>query len=153
MEHAPPFLASLVLGLAFAFAFGLVARMLRMPPLVGYLVAGVAIGPNTPGVTIDGEFTRTMAEVGVGLLLFGVGLHFRPQDLLAVWRIAVPGATAQVAVGTLLGAALGMTLSGLGFGQALVFGLALAIASTAVATRTLEERGHLSGEAARIALG
>jgi CPA2 family monovalent cation:H+ antiporter-2 len=153
MEHAPDFLASLVFGLAFAFAFGLAARMLHMPPLVGYLVAGVAIGPNTPGVTIDGEFTRTMAEVGVGLLLFGVGLHFRPQDLLAVWRVAVPGATAQVAVGTLLGAALGMALPGLGFGAALVFGLALAIASTAVATRALEERGQLSGQAGRIALG
>jgi CPA2 family monovalent cation:H+ antiporter-2 len=153
MDHAPDFLASLVFGLAFAFAFGLAARMLRMPPLVGYLVAGVAIGPNTPGVTIDGEFTRTMAEVGVGLLLFGVGLHFRPQDLLAVWRVAVPGATAQVAVGTLLGAALGMALPGLSFGAALVFGLALAIASTAVATRALEERGRLSGQAGRIALG
>jgi CPA2 family monovalent cation:H+ antiporter-2 len=153
MEHASPFLTSLVLGLAAAFAFGLVARMLRMPPLVGYLVAGVAIGPNTPGVTIDGEFTRTLAEVGVGLLLFGVGLHFRPQDLLAVWRVAVPGATAQVAVGALLGAALGMALPGLGVGPALVFGMALAIASTAVATRALEERGQLSGEAGRIALG
>jgi CPA2 family monovalent cation:H+ antiporter-2 len=153
MDHAPPFLASLVLGLAFAFAFGLVARALRMPPLVGYVVAGIAIGPNTPGVIIDGAFTRTMAEVGVGLLLFGVGLHFRPRDLLAVWRVALPGATAQVAVGTLLGAALGMALPGLSFGSALVFGLALAIASTAVATRALEERGQLSGEAARIALG
>jgi CPA2 family monovalent cation:H+ antiporter-2 len=153
MDHAPPFLASLVLGLAFAFAFGLIARVLRMPPLVGYVVAGIAIGPNTPGITIDGAFTRTMAEVGVGLLLFGVGLHFRPKDLLAVWRVAVPGATAQVALGTLLGAALGLALPGLSFGSALVFGLALAIASTAVATRALEERGQLSGEAARIALG
>ena len=153
MQHAPPFLASLVLGLAAAFAFGLAARSLRMPPLVGYLVAGVAIGPYTPGITIDGDFTRTMAEVGVGLLLFGVGLHFQPRDLLAVWRVAVPGATAQVAVGTLLGAALGMALPGLAFGPSLVFGLTLAIASTAVATRALEERGHLSGEAARIALG
>ncbi|WP_424137178.1 cation:proton antiporter [Roseomonas chloroacetimidivorans] len=153
MEHAPPFLASLVLGLAFAFAFGLAARTLRMPPLVGYLVAGVAIGPNTPGIIIDGAFTRTLAEVGVGLLLFGVGLHFRPQDLLAVWRVAVPGATAQVAIGVLLGAALGMALPGLGLGPALVFGLTLAIASTAVATRALEDRGTLAGEAGQIALG
>jgi len=153
MEHASPFLASLVIGLAVAFAFGMAARAIHMPPLVGYLVAGVAIGPNTPGVTIDGEFTRTLAEVGVGLLLFGVGLHFRPQDLLAVWRVAVPGATAQVALGTMIGAALGMALPGLAFGPALVFGLALAIASTAVATRALEERGQLSGEAGRIALG
>ncbi|WP_338665885.1 cation:proton antiporter [Pararoseomonas sp. SCSIO 73927] len=153
MEHATPFLTSLVLGLTFAFAFGLMARLLRMPPLVGYLVAGVAIGPNTPGITIDGEFTRTLAEVGVGLLLFGVGLHFRARDLLAVWRVAVPGATAQVAVGVLLGAALGIALPGLSFGHALVFGLALAIASTAVATRALEERGQLSAEAGKIALG
>ncbi|MBP0494698.1 cation:proton antiporter [Pararoseomonas indoligenes] len=153
MEHATPFLTSLVLGLTFAFAFGLAARLVHMPPLVGYLVAGVAIGPNTPGITIDGEFTRTLAEVGVGLLLFGVGLHFRPRDLLAVWRVAVPGATAQVALGLLLGAALGMALPGLPIGHALVFGLALAIASTAVATRALEERGQLSGEAGKIALG
>lgn len=153
MEHAPPFLASLVIGLAAAFGFGLAARALRMPPLVGYLVAGVAIGPYTPGVAIDGAFTRTMAEVGVGLLLFGVGLHFQPRDLLAVWHVAVPGATAQVAIGTLMGTALGMALPGLGFGPAMVFGLTLAIASTAVATRALEERGRLSGEAGRIAMG
>ncbi|MBB5692393.1 cation:proton antiporter domain-containing protein [Muricoccus pecuniae] len=153
MHHAPPFLASLVIGLAVAFLFGLAARLLRMPPLVGYLVAGVVVGPNTPGVSIDGAFTSTMAEVGVGLLLFGVGLHFRSRDLLAVWRVAVPGATAQVAISTLLGAALAMALPGLGLGPALVFGLTLAIASTAVATRALEERVRLSGEAGRIALG
>ncbi|MCR0983159.1 cation:proton antiporter domain-containing protein [Roseomonas populi] len=153
MEHATPFLTSLVLGLTFAFAFGLAARLIRMPPLVGYLVAGVAIGPNTPGVTIDGEFTRTLAEVGVGLLLFGVGLHFRARDLLAVWRVAVPGATAQVVLGVLLGAVLGVALPDLPFGHALVFGLALAIASTAVATRALEEQGQLSSEAGRTALG
>ncbi|MFH5925503.1 cation:proton antiporter [Roseomonas xinghualingensis] len=153
MEHAPPFLASLILSVAAAFACGLVARVLRMPPLIGYLVAGAAIGPNMPGFSMDPAFTRTLAEVGVGLLLFGVGLHFKPRDLLAVWRIALPGATTQVVVGMLLGAALGMAVADLSFGPALVFGLALAIASTAVATRTLEEHGQLSGEAGQIALG
>jgi CPA2 family monovalent cation:H+ antiporter-2 len=153
MEHAPPFLASLVLGLALAFAFGAAARWLRLPPLIGYLVAGVVTGPHTPGIALDSEFTRTMAEVGVGLLLFGVGLHFRARDLLTVWRVAVPGAAIQVAFGVLLGAGLGMGLLKLSFGPSLAFGLALAIASTAVATRALEERGRLSGEAGRLALG
>ncbi|WP_426956441.1 cation:proton antiporter [Muricoccus radiodurans] len=153
MDHAPPFLASLVIALVLAFAFGAAARWLRLPPLIGYLLAGFAAGPHSPGMAIDSAFTATLAEVGVGLLLFGVGLHFRARDLLAVWRVAVPGAVAQVALGTLLGAGLAMTLLGLGFGAALVFGLALAIASTAVATRALEERGRLSGEAGRLALG
>ncbi len=153
MDHAPPFLAGLVLGLALAFAFGLIARALRLPPLVGYLVAGVAVGPHTPGLTADAAFTQTLAEVGVGLLLFGVGLHFRLKDLLAVWRVAVPGAVAQVAFGTLIGAGLGSVALGLAFAPALAFGLALAIASTAVATRALEERGSLAGSAGRLALG
>ena len=153
MDHAPPFLAGLVLGLALAFAFGLIARALRLPPLVGYLVAGVAVGPHTPGLTADAAFTQTLAEVGVGLLLFGVGLHFRLKDLLAVWRVAVPGAVAQVALGTLLGAGLGTLALGLAFAPALAFGLALAIASTAVATRALEEGGSLAGSAGRLALG
>ncbi len=101
----------------------------------------------------DGAVTSALAEIGVALLLFAVGLHFRARDLLAVWRVALPGALAQIAAGTLLGAAVGAVALGLGAAGAIVFGLALAISSTAVATRALEEKGRLSGEAGRIALG
>lgn len=153
MHHAPSLLATLVVALALAFGLGLVARLLRLPPLLGYLAAGLALGPYTPGFVADRGMTSAMAEIGVALLLFGVGLHFRPRDLLSVWRVAVPGAVGQVAIGTTLGGLLGWSALGLGPGQAAVFGLALAISSTAVATRTLEERGRLSGEAGRIALG
>ncbi|MDJ0391447.1 cation:proton antiporter [Roseomonas sp. E05] len=153
MHAAPSLLAVLVIALSLAFVCGLVARVLRLPPLLGYLVAGALVGPHTPGFSTDHGFTATLAEVGVGLLLFGVGLHFRAQDLLAVWRVAVPGAVVQVALVGALGAAVAMLLLGVGLGGAFAFGLALAIASTAVATRALEERGRLSGEAGRIALG
>lgn len=153
MHHAHPLLATLVVALALAFALGLVARLLRVPPLLGYLAAGLVVGPHTPGFVADVGVTSAMAEIGVALLLFGVGLHFRARDLLAVWRVAVPGAIAQIAIGTTLGALLGHLAFGLGAGGALVLGLALAISSTAVATRTLEERGRLGGDAGRLALG
>ncbi|WP_419898311.1 cation:proton antiporter domain-containing protein [Roseomonas sp. USHLN139] len=153
MHNAPPLLAILVLALTLSFVFGLAARLLRLPPLVGYLVAGALVGPHTPGFAADLGFTATLAEVGVGLLLFGVGLHFRAEDLLAVWRVALPGALAQVAIGGTLGGLAGIALLGLSGPGALAFGLALSIASTAVATRALEERGRLSGEAGRLALG
>ncbi len=154
MDHAPPpQLATLVVALTLAFALGAAARWIRLPPLFGYLLAGVLVGPHTPGFVADQHFTEAMAEAGVALLLFGVGLHFRPRDLIAVWRVALPGALAQIAFGTLLGAAVGAALLGLAFGPALVFGLALAISSTAVATRALEERGQLSGPAGRVAMG
>ncbi|MBP0464028.1 cation:proton antiporter [Roseomonas sp. PWR1] len=153
MSHAPPLVATLVVALALAFAFGFVARLLRLPPLLGYIAAGIAVGPYTPGFVADGAVTSGLAEIGVALLLFAVGLHFRARDLLAVWRVALPGAVAQIAAGTLLGAAVGAALLGLDAAGAAVFGLALAISSTAVATRALEEKGRLSGEAGRIALG
>lgn len=153
MSHAPPLVATLVVALALAFAFGFVARLLRLPPLLGYIAAGIAVGPYTPGFVADGAVTSGLAEIGVALLLFAVGLHFRARDLLAVWRVALPGAVAQIAAGTLLGAAVGSVLLGLDAVGAAVFGLALAISSTAVATRALEEKGRLAGEAGRIALG
>jgi CPA2 family monovalent cation:H+ antiporter-2 len=153
MTHAGPLVATLVVALALAFAFGFAARLLRLPPLLGYIAAGIAVGPHTPGFVADPAITAALAEIGVALLLFAVGLHFRARDLLAVWRVALPGALAQVATGTLFGAAAGAVALDLGFGAALVFGLALAISSTAVSTRALEERGRLSGEAGRIALG
>ncbi|PWC30038.1 cation:proton antiporter domain-containing protein [Teichococcus aestuarii] len=153
MHAPPPLLALLVVALTLAFLFGMAARALRLPPLVGYLLAGAAVGPHTPGLAADPGFTATLAEIGVGLLLFGVGLHFRAQDLLAVWRVALPGAVAQVALGGLLGGLVGHVLLGLPVAGAFAFGLALALASTAVATRVLEERGRLSGEPGRLALG
>lgn len=153
MTHAGPLVGTLVVALALAFALGFAARLLRLPPLLGYIAAGIAVGPHTPGFVADAHVTAALAEIGVALLLFAVGLHFRARDLLAVWRVAVPGALAQIATGTLLGAGIGAAAFALAFGPALVFGLALAISSTAVATRALEDRGRLSGEAGRIALG
>lgn len=153
MTHAGPLVATLVVALALAFALGFAARLLRLPPLLGYIAAGIAVGPHTPGFVADPAITAALAEIGVALLLFAVGLHFRARDLLTVWRVALPGAVAQIAAGTLIGAAAGALALGLGVGAALVFGLALAISSTAVSTRALEEKGRLSGEAGRIALG
>ncbi len=146
-------LATLVACILLAFVLGAAARMLRMPALIGYIAAGAVISPYTPGFVAEQGMVSAMAEVGVALLLFGVGLHFRPADLLAVWRVAVPGALAQIALAVSLGATVGGALLGLEEGPALAFGLALAISSTAVATKTLEERGRLGGTPGRIALG
>jgi len=148
-----PLYFTLVAALSLALLLGILARQLRLPPLVGYLLAGVAVGPHTPGIFADPDLTAALAEIGVALLLFGVGLHFSLADLLAARRVAVPGALGQIAAGTVLGALAGAGALGLDPAPALVVGLALAIASTAVATRTLTDRGRLSGEAGRIALG
>jgi CPA2 family monovalent cation:H+ antiporter-2 len=154
MHHGPHLmLAMLVACILLAFALGAVARMLRLPALIGYIAAGAVISPYTPGFVAEQGMVSAMAEVGVALLLFGVGLHFRADDLLAVWRVAVPGALAQIAMAVAVGATVGAGLLGLAEGPSLAFGLALAISSTAVATRTLEERGRLGGTPGRIALG
>ncbi len=146
-------LATLVACILLAFAFGAGARALRLPALIGYIAAGLVIGPYTPGFVAERGMVSAMAEVGVALLLFGVGLHFRAADLLAVWRAAVPGAVLQVALAAALGSVVGAGLLDLSPGPAFAFGLALAISSTAVATKALEERGKLGGEAGRLALG
>lgn len=154
MHHGPdPMLATLVACILLAFVFGAAARAARLPALIGYIAAGILIGPYTPGFVADRAMVAALAEMGVALLLFAVGLHFRPADLLAVWRVAVPGALAQIALATTLGAAVGGALLGLSAGAAIAFGLALAISSTAVATKALEERGRLGGQAGRLALG
>ncbi len=154
MHHGPDLmLATLVACILLAFLLGLVARALKLPALIGYIAAGIIIGPYTPGLMAERGMVNAMAEVGVALLLFAVGLHFRAADLLAVWRVAVPGAVLQISLAALLGAAVGAGLLGLSFGAAIAFGLALAISSTAVATKALEERGRLGGQAGRIALG
>ncbi|WP_170985295.1 cation:proton antiporter [Roseomonas sp. AR75] len=154
MHHGPdPVLATFVACILLAFLFGAAARALKLPAIIGYIVAGIVVGPYTPGFVAEHGVVSAMAELGVALLLFSVGLHFRPADLLAVRHVAVPGALGQIALASGLGAVVGVLALGLGLGAALAFGLAMAISSTAVATRALEERGRLGSEAGRIALG
>ena len=144
--------ATIAAGLSLAFAFGLLAVRLRMPPLVGYLLAGVVVGPFTPGIVVDTGLAQQLSEIGVVLLMFGVGIHFSVGDLLAVRRIALPGALAQILVATLLGAVVSHLL-GWPWGAGLVFGLCLSVASTVVLLRGLEERGLLDTADGRIAVG
>ncbi|MFE1598708.1 YbaL family putative K(+) efflux transporter [Methylobacterium sp. ID0610] len=152
MPHATELIAILALGLVFAFAGGMLAQRLRLPPLVGYLLAGIAIGPHTPGFVGNADLAGQLAEIGVILLMFGVGLHFSISDLMAVRAIALPGAIVQIAVATAMGAALALAF-GWGLGAGLVFGLALSVASTVVLLRALEERGLLDSDKGRIAVG
>jgi CPA2 family monovalent cation:H+ antiporter-2 len=152
MPHDTTLISTIAAGLGFAFAFGFVAQRLGMPPLVGYLVAGIAVGPFSPGFTADASLAGQLAEIGVILLMFGVGLHFSLGDLLAVRRIAVPGAIGQITVATVLGALL-VHGWGWSWGQGLVFGLALSVASTVVLLRALEQQGILDTADGRIAVG
>ncbi len=152
MEHHTPLIAIVVIGLVLAFIFGAIAHRLKLSPLVGYLLAGVALGPHTPGFVGDASLAPQLAEIGVILLMFGVGLHFSVRDLLAVKTIAVPGAIAQIAFATLLGMGLAWMM-GWTIGGGLVFGLALSVASTVVLLRALQERRMLDTEQGRIAVG
>src|SRR5688572_10346526 len=138
MPHHTSLIATIVAGLGLAFVFGVLAQRLRLPPIAGYLMAGVLIGPFTPGYVADQELAPQLAEIGVILLMFGVGLHFSLSDLLSVRAIAIPGAVAQMALATLLGMGLAWTL-GWSTGAGLVFGLALSVASTVVLLRALQE--------------
>jgi CPA2 family monovalent cation:H+ antiporter-2 len=152
MTHHTPLISMIVVGLVLAFAFGAVANRLRISPLVGYLLAGVAVGPFTPGFVADQSLANQLAEIGVILLMFGVGLHFSLKDLLSVKAIAIPGAVAQIAIATLLGMGLAWPL-GWSFGAGLVFGLALSTASTVVLLRAMQERRLIETERGRIAVG
>ena len=152
MDHEPLLISTIAVGLSAAFIGGLIARKLRLPAIVGYLVAGVAVGPFTPGFIADTEVAAELAEIGVILLMFGVGIHFSIRDLLAVRAIAVPGAIGQIAVATALGVVLGLAL-GWGIGGAVVLGLALSVASTVVLLRALMERNELDSVQGRIAVG
>ncbi|MGA9522699.1 MAG: YbaL family putative K(+) efflux transporter [Myxococcaceae bacterium] len=152
VQHEAPLIATTAVGLAVAFVGGFLATRLKLPALVGYLLAGVAVGPFTPGLSADPDLASQLAEIGVILLMFGVGIHFSFEDLLAVRRIAVPGALVQIAGATLSGAALAF-LWGWDFGAGLVFGLALSVASTVVLLRALEERGAVESVNGRIAVG
>jgi CPA2 family monovalent cation:H+ antiporter-2 len=151
-EHQTPLIATIAAGLMLAFVLGLIAQRLRVQPLVGYLLAGVMVGPYTPGFTADPALATELAEIGVILLMFGVGLHFSLKDLMSVGRIAVPGAIGQIAVATLMGAGLSWALGWpplAGF----VFGLALSVASTVVLIRALQDRHILETQRGRIAVG
>jgi len=152
MDHATPLIATIVGGLGLAFLFGAIANWLRMSPIVGYLLAGVAVGPFTPGFVADQAIANELAEIGVILLMFGVGMHFSFRELLAVRAIALPGAVVQITVATALGALLGHQL-GWGWQAGVIFGLALSVASTVVLIRALEDRGLVTSERGRIAVG
>ena len=150
--HHGPLIAIIVMGLGLAFVFGALAQKFRVSPLVGYLLAGVAVGPFTPGFVADQNLANDLAEIGVILLMFGVGLHFSLKDLLSVKAIAVPGALVQIAVATLLGLGLALLL-GWTVIAGLVFGLALSVASTVVLLRALQERRIVQTEKGKIAVG
>src|SRR5499427_5922788 len=132
--HDVPLIATIAVSLAFAFVGGLVAVRLRLPPLVGYLLAGIVVGPFTPGFVADAHLAPQLAEIGVILLMFGVGMHFSLRDLLAVRAIALPGAIAQIVAATAMGVGVSF-LWGWSLGTGLVFGLALSVASTVVLLR------------------
>ncbi|MBK1683715.1 YbaL family putative K(+) efflux transporter [Rhodoferax fermentans] len=152
MPHDVSLIATIAAAFGLALLFGLVAARLKMPPLVGYLLAGIMVGPATPGFVADVGLAGQLAEIGVMLLMFGVGLHFSLDDLMAVKRIAVPGAIVQIAVATLLGMATA-SLWGWGLGASVVFGLCLSVASTVVLLRALEARGILKSINGQIAVG
>ena len=153
MPHDTPLIATIVAGLGLAFVFGTIAQRLRIPPLVGYLLAGVAVGPFTPGFVADQALATELAELGVILLMFGVGLHFSLHDLLSVRAIALPGAIVQIAVATCMGIAFAVLLMGWTVGGGFVFGLALSVASTVVLLRAIQERRMMETERGRIAVG
>ena len=152
MPHAVPLITTLAAAFALALVLGFVAVRLKLPALLGYLLAGILIGPGTPGFVADMKIAAELAEIGVMLLMFGVGLHFSLDDLMSVRRIAVPGALLQIGVATALGAAAGLAW-GWSPGAALVFGLALSVASTVVLLKALEARGMLDTGNGRIAVG
>ena len=152
MPHDTPLIATIVAGLGLAFVFGAIAQRLRIPPLVGYLLAGVAAGPFTPGYVADQPLATELAEIGVILLMFGVGLHFSLNDLMSVRAIALPGAVVQIVVASLMGLGLALFM-GWSIGAGLVFGLALSVASTVVLLRAMQERRLMDTERGRIAVG
>ena len=152
MPHDVSLIATIAMGFGLAMVFGFLANTLRMPPLVGYLLAGILIGPATPGFVADVGLAAQLAEIGVMLLMFGVGLHFSLADLMAVKRIAVPGAMVQIGAATAMGMGLALWW-GWSLGGALVFGLSLSVASTVVLLRALEAKGLLKSVNGQMAVG
>ena len=152
MHHSVSLITTLAAGFGLALVLGFLAARLKLPALVGYLVAGIAIGPATPGFVADAQIASQLAEIGVMLLMFGVGLHFSIDDLLAVRKVALPGAVVQMVVATALGAGVA-TLWGWSTGAALVFGISLSVASTVVLLKALESQGLTDAADGRIAIG
>src|SRR5512147_664258 len=152
MPHNVTLITTIVAALGAALALGFLAARLKLPVLIGYLVAGIILGPFTPGFVADLDLSAQLAEIGVMLLMFGVGLHFSIDELLAVRKIAIPGAIVQIAVATLFGIAV-TNLWGWNLAAGLVFGLSLSVASTVVLLRALESRGVLESVNGRIAVG
>jgi CPA2 family monovalent cation:H+ antiporter-2 len=150
--HYSPLIATIVAGLVVAFLMGALAHRLKVSPIAGYLLAGVIVGPFTPGFVADASLANQLAEIGVILLMFGVGLHFSLRDLLSVRNIAIPGAIVQIAAATLMGMGLGWLL-GWNLMAGFVFGLALSVASTVVLLRALQGRNLVQTERGRIAVG
>ncbi len=153
MPHDTALLVTIAAGLGLAFVFGFAAKRIHVPPLVGYLLAGVAIGPFTPGFVGETHLAQQLAEVGIILLMFGVGIHFSVADLLSVRRIAVPGAIVQISLATALGALVAHFWWDWPWSAGLVFGACLSVASTVVLLRALEDRGLLASHDGRIAVG
>ena len=152
MPHNVDLIVLLAVGFGLALLCGYISARLRLPPLIGYLIAGILISPNTPGIEADLGLANQLAELGVMFLMFGVGMHFSLKDLLQVRRIALPGAILQIAVATLLGLAVAM-FWGWSFGSALVFGLSLSCASTVVLLKALSDQGLLESVNGKIAVG
>ena len=152
MDHHVPLIATIAAGLGLALLLGFVAARFKLPALVGYLLAGILVGPHTPGFVADTSLAAQLAEIGVMLLMFGVGLHFSLDDLLEVRRIAVPGAVVQMVVATAMGAALALAW-GWDLTGAIVFGISLSVASTVVLLRALENQGLLETFNGRAAVG
>ena len=152
MPHSVELITTIAAALGLALIFGFLAVRLKLPALVGYLLAGIVIGPFTPGFVADTSLAGQLAEIGVMLLMFGVGLHFSLDDLLSVKKIALPGAVVQIAVATAMGAAVA-TAWGWNLTAGIVFGLALSVASTVVLLKALENRGILATPNGRIAVG
>lgn len=152
MLHSVSLITTLAAGFGLALIFGFIAARLGLPALVGYLIAGILIGPATPGFVANAEIASQLAEIGVMLLMFGVGLHFSVNDLMAVRKIALPGALVQMLVATILGVAVS-SMWGWSLGGSLIFGLSLSVASTVVLLKALETKGILDSPNGRIAVG
>ncbi|MFN7113450.1 MAG: YbaL family putative K(+) efflux transporter [Alphaproteobacteria bacterium] len=153
LNHDLPLISTLATGLSCAFIFGLIASKLRIPPIVGYLLAGIMIGPYTPGFVGDIKIAEELSEIGIVLLMFGVGLHFSVKDLMEVRKIALPGAVVQMGAAIVMGAALAHYAWGWPLHSGIMFGLALSVASTVVLLRALEEHNLLQSMNGRIAIG
>ncbi len=151
-QHTPALIATIAVGLSLAFLLGMAARRLHLPTLVGYLAAGVLIGPYTIGYVADAEVAAELAQLGIVLLMFGTGIHFSIKDLLAVRSVAIPGAIGHRLLTTIVGIGVGIAL-GWGFVGGLVLGLAISVASTVVLLRALIERGELDSVQGRVAVG